>query len=170
MVEPGVWEQLWPHRREVFGSHAAHDGRRDGMVRHGGAAVAWRVECDRGPCIKTRCAQVRRIPLPESGEDRRHRRRRRVPSVAGKSQTFTQRHHAITGQRASCTDWLSAGHRPIERATLCVCWLEMEAGHLGACWLLFFYSVARRRAGLTSASRFHQTSDWIHRPSLLNIQ
>lgn len=54
MVEPGVWEQLGPHRREVLGSHAAHDGRRDGMVRHSGAAVAWRGECDLGPCIKNK--------------------------------------------------------------------------------------------------------------------
>lgn len=170
MVEPGVWEQLGPHRREVLGSHAAHDGRRDGMVRHSGAAVAWRVECDLGPCIKnkvrtgapdTSSREWGRSPPPPSEEGSFCCRQ--VPNLHA-------RHHAITGQRASCTDWLSAGLRPIERATLCVCWLEMEAGHLGACWLLFFCSVARRRAGLTSASRSHQTSDWIHRPSLLNIQ
>lgn len=167
MVEPRVWKQLGPNRREVLGSHAAHDGRCDGMVRQSGAAVAWRVECHLGLCIKTRCAQVRRIPLPESGEDRRHCRRRRVPSAAGKSQTFT---HAISGQWASCAGWLSAGLWSIERATLCVCWLEMDAGHLGACWFLFLYSVARQQVGLMSASRSHRTSDCIHHPSLLNTQ
>lgn len=131
MVEPGVWEQLGPHRREVLGSHAAHDGRRDGMVRHGGAAVAWRVECDLGPCIKTRCAQVRRIPLPESGEDRRHRRRRRVPSVAGKSQTFTQRHHWPTCQLYR----LVVSRTPAHRKSDIVCLLAGDGSRPSGCLL-----------------------------------
>lgn len=48
MVESGIWEQLWPHRREVLSSHTAHDGWHDGMVRHKGATVAWRVSVTLG--------------------------------------------------------------------------------------------------------------------------